>query len=310
MIYLVLLLAITSTALFALGITYLVAGEGQVVKRRLAAARPVKPGYQRIRQRRRRQDRRESIQELLEALGDRMESERSRSPALKKRLIVAGYRSPKAVSIYLGIRTVLAALFGVAAIIGGAVLQFPASKMMLLLFAGALLGWTVPLIHVVRRKRGRQREIQRHLPDVLDLLIVCVEAGMGLNQALARVSDEMDEVSPVMSEELSTVGLEMRAGTPREEALRHLSDRTDLSDVRSLVSMLIQTDRFGTSIADALRVHSDTLRSIRRQRAEEAAAKTTIKMLFPLVFFIFPAIFVVVLGPAAIHLIDMFANLQ
>jgi tight adherence protein C len=147
------------------------------------------------------------------------------------------------------------------------------------------------------------------MPDMLDMLVVCVEAGLGLNQALVRVADEIDHVSLVMSEQLALVNLEMRAGTPRDEALKNLADRTGLTDMKSLVGMLIQTDRFGTSVADALRVHSDTMRTKRRQRAEEAAAKTTIKLVFPLVLFVFPAMFVVVLGPSVIAIYRMFTHL-
>jgi Flp pilus assembly protein TadB len=141
-------------------------------------------------------------------------------------------------------------------------------------------------------------------PDALDSMVVCVEAGLGLNQAIVRVSDEIRHISELMSQELALVNFEIRAGTPREDALRNLGERTGLEDIRSLVAMLIQTDRFGTSVAQALRVQSDTLRTKRRQRAEEAAAKTAIKMLFPLVFFILPALFVVVLGPGMIQLWD------
>jgi len=126
---------------------------------------------------------------------------------------------------------------------------------------------------------------------------------------MVRVADEIDHVSTVMSEQLTMVNLEMRAGTPRDEALKNFAERTGVADIRSLVSMLVQTDRFGTSVADALRVHSDTMRTKRRQRAEEAAAKTTIKLVFPLVLFVFPAMFVVVLGPTAIALYRTFSKL-
>ncbi|MDX1389016.1 MAG: type II secretion system F family protein, partial [Acidobacteriota bacterium] len=160
------------------------------------------------------------------------------------------------------------------------------------------------------RVKSRQTSLSRALPDTLDLLVVCVEAGLGLNQALVRVSDEVDRISPEMSDELTVVNLEIRAGTPRDEALRRLGERTGVDDIRSLTSMLLQTDRFGTSIADALRVHSDTLRTKRMQKAEEAAAKTTVKMLFPLIFFIFPAIFVVLVGPAVFLFRDFFGGLQ
>jgi tight adherence protein C len=167
----------------------------------------------------------------------------------------------------------------------------------------AAVGWTVPPFYMRYRINRRQKDIVRALPDALDMLVVCVEAGLALNQALLRVSEEIVNVSPLMGEQLALVNLEIRAGTAREEALRNLGDRTGVPDIRSLVAMLIQTDRFGTSIATALRVHADTLRSKRRQRAEEAAAKTTIKLIFPLVFFVFPAMFVVILGPALIQIV-------
>jgi tight adherence protein C len=158
--------------------------------------------------------------------------------------------------------------------------------------------------------RKRQKAIQKALPDMLDLLVISVEAGLGLNQALVRVSEEMESLSSDISEELQIVNLEIRAGKPREEALRNMGDRTNVADVRQLIAMLIQTDRFGTSIAQALRVQADSLRTARRQRAEEAAAKTTIKMIFPLVLFIFPAMFVVILGPAVFHIVELFTRVQ
>jgi tight adherence protein C len=136
-------------------------------------------------------------------------------------------------------------------------------------------------------------------------MVVCVEAGLGLNQAFVRVGAEMLHAEPIITEELNLVNLEMRAGTPRTEALKNLSRRTGVEDLGSLVSMLIQTDKFGTSVAKSLRVFSDSLRTRRRQRAEEAAAKTTIKMIFPLALCILPALLVVVLGPAALHIYDV-----
>ena len=146
--------------------------------------------------------------------------------------------------------------------------------------------------------------MQKALPDALDLLVVCVEAGLGLNQALVRVSEEIERLSPMLSEQFALVNLEIRAGTPRDEAFRNMGERTGLDDIKSLMAMLIQTDRFGTSVAQALRVQADTLRTKRRQRAEEAAAKTTIKLVFPLVLFIFPAMFVVILGSAIIQIFE------
>jgi tight adherence protein C len=170
------------------------------------------------------------------------------------------------------------------------------------------MGYLLPSIVVGRRVKKRQKEMQKALPDALDMLVVSVEAGLGLNQAMVRVSEEIYRISPVLSEQLALVNLEIRAGTRRPEALRNLAERTGLQDISSLVGMLIQTDRFGTSVAQALRVHSETMRTKRRQRAEEAAAKTTIKMIFPLVFCIFPALFVVILGPALIQIYKALAS--
>jgi tight adherence protein C len=141
------------------------------------------------------------------------------------------------------------------------------------------------------------------LPDGLDLLVICVEVGLGLDQAILRVAQELRIVHPELSEELQMVNLEMRVGKPRIEALRELARRTGLDDLKSLVNMLIQTERFGTSVAQSLRIHSEELRTRRRQRAEEMSAKTSVKMVGPLIFFIFPALMVVLLGPAAITLI-------
>jgi tight adherence protein C len=201
-------------------------------------------------------------------------------------------------------------LMGAAAVFGGFTFGVSPAAVILGASIGATFGWLVPQYYVKRRIRKRQLELQRALPDTLDLLVVCVEAGLGLNQALVRVSSEIEHVSETMSEELMLTNLEIRAGTPRDESLRNLGERTGLGDLKSLTAMLVQTDRFGTSIATALRVHSDTMRVKRRQRAEEAAAKTTIKLVFPLVLFIFPAMFVVILGPAVLHILEQMKGLM
>ena len=172
----------------------------------------------------------------------------------------------------------------------------------------ALLGFVAPTFIVRSRIARRQKQMQKALPDALDLLVVCVEAGLGLNQAMVRVAEEIERVSPVLSEQIGLVNLEIRAGTARDVAFRNLGDRTGVQDIKSLMAMLIQTDRFGTSIAQALRTHADTMRTKRRQRAEEAAAKTTIKLVFPLVLFIFPALFVIILGPALIQIFEALGN--
>ena len=169
----------------------------------------------------------------------------------------------------------------------------------------AALGYLLPSMVLGRQAKKRQHRIRLSLADVLDLLVVSVEAGLGLDQALQRVGEELASTHQDLSDELRLVNLEMRAGKARSEALRNLADRTGVDDLSSLAAMLIQTDKFGTSVAQSLRVHSDTLRTKRRQRAEEAAAKTGVKMVFPLVFCIFPAIWVVTIGPAAIRFVQV-----
>jgi tight adherence protein C len=172
-----------------------------------------------------------------------------------------------------------------------------------LVFAVALLaGYLLPDMWLVWRVSSRQHRLRKGLPDSLDLLVICVEAGLGLDQALLRVAEELRITHPELCEELQLVNLEMRVGKTRIEALRELAKRTGLDDIKALVSMLIQTERFGTSIAQSLRVHSDDLRMKRRQRAEEKAAKMSVKMVPVLVFFIFPALMVVILGPAVLQI--------
>ena len=252
--------------------------------------------------RRQRQANREQLEVWLQNFGERVASGRKDLFETRQKLVRAGYRSQDAVPIYYSMR-VLSLVVG-AIVIVSMVPSLQGSNLIIWVVAGGAVFWMLPAGFLRRKIRLRQKEMQIALPDALDMLVICVEAGLGLNQALVRISEEVETMSPVLSEELQIVNLEMRAGTPREDALRNLGERTDLPDLRSLATMLIQTDRFGTSIAQALRVHSDTLRTKRRQRAEEAAAKTTIKMVPPLVFFIFPAIFVVVLGPAMLHLMN------
>ena len=171
---------------------------------------------------------------------------------------------------------------------------------MTLALGGLAIGYILPGMLLARMAKRRAHRIRLALADALDLLVVSVEAGLGLDQALTRVGSELAFAYPDLSDELRLVNLELRAGKARADALRNLGDRTGVDDLASLVTMLIQTDKFGTSVAQALRVYSETLRTKRRQRAEEAAAKTGVKMVFPLVFCIFPAIWIVTIGPAAI----------
>jgi tight adherence protein C len=257
-----------------------------------------------ILQRRRRAEQTEKLKSVVQAFGESIQ-ERSGTPsALRLRLIQAGYPSAAAVPLFLGTRILLPAGLGIGSLLLLPILGVSPVKVMLGVVYFTGLGYVLPTLIVGMRVKKRQKEMQRALPDALDMLVVSVEAGLGLNQALVRVADEIFRLSPVLSEQMTLVNLEIRAGTAREEALRNLADRTGLADIASLTGMLIQTDRFGTSVAQALRIHADTMRTKRRQRAEEAAAKTTIKLIFPLVFCIFPALFVVILGPAMIQIMQ------
>lgn len=260
--------------------------------------------------RRKRHERSEKLKGILQVLGGKVEEGRRDTSAIRLFLIQGGYAEASAVQVYWATRVALG--FGLAIVgllVAPALDLTPMKSMMTVLYLGAM-GWIIPVFYVRRRIKKRQKEIQLALPDMLDLLVVCVEAGLGMNQALLRVADEIDHVSPVTAEYLGLVNLQIRAGTPREEALQQFAERTGLQDVKSLVSMLIQTERFGTSVANALRVHADTMRTKRRQRAEEAAAKTTIKLVFPLVLCVFPAMMIVILTPAVIGLIREFSQIN
>jgi tight adherence protein C len=259
--------------------------------------------------RRRRLSRKQRLGELVRMLGERVERGGLDVSGWAKRLVQAGYWNPEAPKIFFGARVAVTAVFALIGLVGSALLDV---RMFGTLVVGLWLGtfgWLAPGWYVLRKCHMRRKDIQSALADALDLLVACVEAGMGLNQALVRVAEEIRNVSESLSEELAMVNLEIRAGTPRGEALRNLAERTGSDDVEALVSMLIQTERFGTSVGRALRVQANTLRQKRRQRAEEAAAKTTIKLVFPLVLFVFPALFVVVLGPAVIQVIEALAGM-
>jgi len=219
---------------------------------------------------------------------------------LRQRLVTAGYRGSEALTVFFGIR--LGAAIVLFVVLSSPLI--PQSNLVIAL-AGAAFGYLLPSMALARMAKRRQHRIRLSLPDALDLLVVSVEAGLGLDQALQRVADELVLAHPELSDELRLINLELRAGKGRSEALRNLAERTGVDDLSSLAAMLIQTDKFGTSVARSLRVHSETLRTKRKQRAEEAAAKTGVKMVFPLVFCIFPAIWVVTIGPAAIKFVEV-----
>ncbi|SDY95752.1 type II secretion system F family protein [Nitrosomonas halophila] len=231
-------------------------------------------------------------------------SEEWETSPFRARFMHAGLRASSAPTIYFAAKTLLAlllpGLFLFSAGIGQLELSTQASILILTLLA--TIGYYTPNLWLSRVIETRQRELFENFPDAIDLMTVCVEAGLGLDAALAKVGEEMQVSSPVLSEEIQLVGLELRAGASREKALRNLAARTGVEEIEALAAMLIQADRFGTSTAASLRVYSDTLRTKRRLRAEEAAAKIALKLLFPLIFFIFPALMIVLLGPAFISI--------
>jgi len=212
----------------------------------------------------------------------------------------AGYRSSLAYQIYWWAKIATPVLFAVFAYGYGKWVGLPRNTFLFLVLVMGSVGYVSPILFLKVRIRKRQEEITDGLPDALDLLVVCVEAGLGINASFVKIAEEFSLSHPTLSKEFDVVNREMVAGKPRQDALRALAERTGVEDVQSLVAMLIQTEKLGTSLARSLRVHSDSLRTKRRQRAEEAAAKTTIKLVFPLVFLMFPALFIVVLGPGFI----------
>lgn len=222
--------------------------------------------------------------------------------ATRRMLVTAGYRSGKAPIFFLGSRLLLAIVIVFPlAMIPAKLLGFPTLNNLILIYmVGAASGYYAPVVWLRRAIAARKEALQRAIPDALDLMVVCVEAGLGLDQAINRVGEEVARTHPELSDELHLLSLELRTGVSRQEALRNLAQRTDLEDVKNLVALLVQTDRFGTSIGQALRVHADSMRTTRRLKAEELAAKLPVKLLLPLIFFIFPSIIIVVIGPAVI----------
>lgn len=226
-------------------------------------------------------------------------------------LVRAGLRGPSAVQAFHGAKAALMLI--PPCLFLGVVFLLPQAPSLQITIIGALalasLGTLMPGMWLRRRMAARRLTLLCELPDALDLLVVCVESGMGLDQAIHRVSEELRESAPVISAELRTMTLEMRAGRQRQQALKDLAERTGIEDVQSLVTLLVQADTFGISVARTLRVYSDTLRTSRFQRAEETAAKLPTKLMFPLVLCIFPVLFVVLIGPAVLQLVHVFARM-
>ena len=229
--------------------------------------------------------------------------------SLRTRFMNAGWRNPAAATVYFAAKSMLAlALPAVLAVVLATVLQdMPAQRFMLLLLCAAAIGYYLPNVALGRIVKRRQRDIFENIPDALDLLTVCVEAGLSLERALIKVAGEIHIKSVILAQELQLVLMEMRAGFTKEKALRNFALRSGVEDVDTLVAMLIQSERFGTSMGSALRVYSDNLRSKRRLIAEEAAAKVGLSLMFPLIFCIFPTLLMVLVGPAGIQIAHVMA---
>jgi tight adherence protein C len=241
-----------------------------------------------------------SIVERFERVVPKSTAEMS---VVRQRLVRAGYRSEAVVKLFYGAKVLVPLALCLLAFITGAG-RYSNPFFVYLIALG--LGFLAPDFWLGNRIAARQARIRRGLPDVLDLLVICIEAGLSLDQSVVRTAEELSMAQPAICDELAIVILEQRAGLPRADAWRHFAERTNVESVRNLASVLVQSEKFGTSIAKTLRVHSDTLRTQRRQRVEEQAAKTTVKLVFPLVFFIFPSLFLVTLGPAAISIMESF----
>jgi tight adherence protein C len=288
------LLAFATVSLLVAGVVFALApGRAAIIERRLreiggrANEADEGPSYERV-------------ASTLKRMGGALPASPSEMGKMQLRLVHAGFRRHDALPIFLGLRAGCALL--AFAVTASPLLGRP-NILLALVAAGA--GYVLPGVALARLERRRQHRIRLSVPDALDLLVVSVEAGLGLDQAIQRVGEELALVHPELSEDLRLINFELRAGTARPDALHNLAARTGVDDLVSLVAVLVQTDKFGTSVAQALRVHSDVLRTKRRQRAEEAAAKTAVKMVFPLVICIFPAIWIVTIGPAAIKFVQI-----
>ena len=242
----------------------------------------------------------QSLVAFVKRVGEKAPQSAKEMGSLRLRLVQAGYRRPEALTMFFGVRVLFSlTLFGLFST------SLIARPNLVLALGGLALGYLLPGMVLARLAKRRAHRIRLSLADALDLLVVSVEAGLGLDQAMSRVGSELAFAYPDLSDELKLINLELRAGKPRSEALRNMADRSGVDDLGSLMTMLIQTDKFGTSVAQSLRVYSETLRTKRRQRAEEAAAKTCVKMVFPLVICIFPSIWIVTIGPAAIKFVTV-----
>ena len=251
----------------------------------------------------------EMAQRLASPLNRMLPPSAIEAKKLHKQLMHAGFRSESAPIIYRGVQLMSMAGFPLVVALTCAILGRPLASALVWIILAFVVGFFLPRYGLKRITNTRQRNLRWGLADALDLMVISVEAGLGLNAAMVKVSSELRDVHEEIALEFELANLEIRVGRERDEALRNLAERTGIDDLHSLVAMLIQTDKFGTSVARGLRVFSDSLRTKRRQRAEQAAQKASVKLLFPLACFLFPTLFIAILGPAAINLYDTLGNM-
>jgi tight adherence protein C len=250
-------------------------------------------------------------QELVSRVGSLVPASPKDLPRLKRRLIRAGFRSQNAPKVFNGARAVSTVVVALVALLVGQQSHVALDNLLYLTGGAALFGYLAPMQYLMFRIRRRQHAIEKGLPNALDLMVVCVESGLGLDQTVIQVAKELQFAYPEICQEFTMMNLEMRAGKRRIEALHNLADRAGVEELKKLVAVLIQTDRFGTSIAQSLRGHSDYMRVMARQKAEERAAKLAVKLVFPIFFCVLPSLFVVTVGPVLTRLIrDLFPMIE
>lgn len=254
---------------------------------------------------------RDVVVRVFEQIGEQIPLTQSDQTVTKRDLVMAGFRSDGAIKIFFGIRVMFCVvMFAFSLMLHRHITDNPVLRVVFLI-AGTGLGYYAPSLYLERLVKKRQSKLRLSLPDALDMMVVSVEAGLGLDQALQYVAREVEDTHQELSDELGLVGLEMRAGKRRSEALRNLADRTGEPELRKLVAILVQTDRFGTSMGESLRTHSDFMRLRRKQEAEERAAKVGVKLVFPIFIFILPSMMIVAAGPAMLKLFsDLFPMMQ
>ncbi|MBV9742360.1 MAG: type II secretion system F family protein [Acidobacteriia bacterium] len=246
-------------------------------------------------------------QQLVNWIGTVVPASPKDLPLLKRRLMKAGFRDPNAVRVFHGARAVSAGVLLPLGIFVSFHFAFTTTNSLLTIGSAALVGYMLPMRYLMWRIGARKKAIEKGLPNALDLMVVCVESGLGLDQTTLQVAQDLRSAYPAICQEFALMNLEMRAGKRRAEALRNLAERSGVEDLRKLVAVLVQTDRFGTSIGQTLRAHSEYMRTMARQRAEEKAAKLAVKLVFPIFFCVLPSLFVVTVGPVLTRLVrDLF----